>query len=214
MNFLMADDIDEDSNNLTSLMKVKAEDLFMKIMSHHKQFIRDCNATKTFKVNPQHPSLLPKLRPYQRNAVLWMLRQETELEKPEEADSETHILWERVTLKDGSLAYYNETGGHLVRERPRCIANPPGGILADEMGLGKTVEILSLMLCHPRSDMQQPEWREPIVTHQKESRKRRRKRTPSPTEWQVYKAEVKTGELISLSIGRIKKDGPPLYMSV
>lgn len=30
----------------------------------------------------------------------------------------------------------------------------PGGILADEMGLGKTVEVLSLILCHTRQDLE------------------------------------------------------------
>ena len=48
-----------------------------------------------------------------------MLRQETELEKQDEADKKTHLLWESVTLKDGTEAFFNSTGGHLVRQRPR-----------------------------------------------------------------------------------------------
>ena len=101
-------------------MKVKADDLFKSIMSHHSKFIRDCySKTTTLGIDPQQPSLKPKLRPYQRNAVLWMLRQETELTTDEDADQQTHVLWEKVSLKDGSDAYFNTTGGHLVRERPR-----------------------------------------------------------------------------------------------
>ena len=95
-------------------------DLFKSIMSHHSQFIRDCySKTTTLALDPQQPSLKPKLRPYQRNAVLWMLRQETELTTDEDAQQQTHVLWEKVSLKDGSDAYFNTTGGHLVRERPR-----------------------------------------------------------------------------------------------
>ena len=41
----------------------------------------------------------------------------------------------------------------LVEEKPRFVESPPGGILADEMGLGKTVEVLSCILCHPRTDI-------------------------------------------------------------
>ena len=62
---LFSDDIDDDNANLNQLMKVKAEDLFKRVMSHHSEFIKDCYSGKNCRVNPQHPSLLPKLRPYQ-----------------------------------------------------------------------------------------------------------------------------------------------------
>ena len=65
-----------------------------------------------------------------------------------------------------------------------------GGILADEMGLGKTVEVLSCMLCNPRTDIPKPEPLE-VINIFKESRKRRHRRTPSPTEFHLYENEDK-----------------------
>merc|ERR1712008_212305 len=67
---------------------------------------------------------------------------------------------------------------------------PKGGILADEMGLGKTVEVLSCMLCNPRTDIPKPEPLE-VINIYKESRKRRHRRTPSPTEFHLYENENK-----------------------
>ena len=48
-------------------------------------------------------------------------------------------------------------GGYLVKDLPKSMPMPKGGILADEMGLGKTVEVLSCMLCNPRTDIPKPE---------------------------------------------------------
>lgn len=51
----------------------------------------------------------------------------------------------------------------LIREFPLVGAEWPGGILADEMGLGKTVEVLSLILCHTRQDLEQEALTLPVV---------------------------------------------------
>ena len=139
-------------------------------------------------IDPQHQSLIPKLRRYQAHAVRWMLEQEkykehldTELEEEQE---ELHPLYQEVAAQDGSVLYYSPLSGYLLRDRPVRQARPPGGILADEMGLGKTVEILSLMLCNSRRNVPLPEYREPIVVQQRKKKKRRR-RTPSPVEFHI-----------------------------
>ena len=173
------EDLDFESEE-SSLLKVKTDDLFRKITRRHAQFIQDSGSSKT---EPQHPSLLPNLRPYQRHAVQWMLSKETGGSSVNEND--THVLYQKVKLRDGNELYFNPISGYLVREEPKAVPHPPGGILADEMGLGKTVEILSLMLCNPRQNLPEIEWKEPILSHEKETRKRRRRRSPSPTEWQL-----------------------------
>ncbi|XP_016119351.1 E3 ubiquitin-protein ligase SHPRH-like [Sinocyclocheilus grahami] len=43
---------------------------------------------------------------------------------------------------------------HLIREFPLAGVDWPGGILADEMGLGKTVEVLALILCNTRLNLE------------------------------------------------------------
>ena len=78
----------------------------------------------------------------------------------------------------------------MVKDFPKSMPMPKGGILADEMGLGKTVEVLSCMLCNPRTDIPKPEPLE-VINIFKESRKRRHRRTPSPTEFHLYENENK-----------------------
>jgi hypothetical protein len=97
-------------------------------------------------------------------------------------------LYEKVKTADGTILYYNKKGGFLVKDMPKAIPYPPGGILADEMGLGKTVEVLSCMLCNPRLDVPKPKIKE-IINIGKESRKRRRRRSPSPIEFNIFEEE-------------------------
>ena len=76
----------------------------------------------------QHRSLLPKLRPYQRNAVRWMISRETGSGKSGN-EAGLHPLYEEVTTVEGTKLYLNRVGGFLVKERPLALECPPGGEL-------------------------------------------------------------------------------------
>ncbi|XP_041043596.1 E3 ubiquitin-protein ligase SHPRH isoform X2 [Carcharodon carcharias] len=126
----------------------------------------------------QHPLLVPTLRPYQCQAVSWMLQKEQYSAGPSSSKSALHLLWKEVITKDEKNLYYNPYTGcsdytskecftlgcpegmkraieSIIRELPLQSADWPGGILADEMGLGKTVEMLALILTHTRQEIKQ-----------------------------------------------------------
>ena len=99
------------------------------------------------------------LRPYQKQALHWMLTKE----KGEKGSREPslHPLWEEYTwpLKDaddnelplveGQAKFYmNPYSGEMTLAFPAQEQNCLGGILADEMGLGKTIQMLSLIHSH------------------------------------------------------------------
>ncbi len=137
-------------------------------------------------LDPQHQSLLPTLRPYQKLSVRWMLSKEKlDKKRKEEEKPEMHVLYREVKTMEGETLYYNSGAGFLVKDRPLADPRAPGGILADEMGLGKTVEVLSLMLCHHRTEgLSKPEWQEPVKVKEKKRKKlRRNRREPSPVEF-------------------------------
>ncbi|KAK3576517.1 hypothetical protein CHS0354_034193 [Potamilus streckersoni] len=115
-----------------------------------------CRAdTDDVTVDVQHPALQPILRPYQCEAIKWMLQKEkTADNKP---DNSLHSIYQEVLMPDGKNLFYNKHAGVLVKERPCVLSNQPGGILADEMGLGKTVEVISCILLHPRPECCLPE---------------------------------------------------------
>ncbi|CAH1233506.1 SHPRH [Branchiostoma lanceolatum] len=109
---------------------------------------------RSLTLDPQHHLLVPSLRPYQKEAVLWMLEMEqygTDLQRESRAQAdELHLLWREVQMPDGQTLFFNRYTGSLCKEKQSGLVPIPGGILADEMGLGKTVEALALMLLHPR----------------------------------------------------------------
>ena len=174
------------------------------VKAHHD---KDTEAReKRVRVNPQHRSLLPKLRPYQSAAVRWMLEQEryhVNLD-PDLAEEPLalHPLYQEVRTQDGTQLFFSYVAGYLTRVQPKGVLSPPGGILADEMGLGKTVEVLACMLCNPRPNKAKPDYLEPIkITPLKKKKKRRRIRSPSPTEFHIEGSDGE--ENVSTNIAQV-----------
>ncbi|KAB7507863.1 E3 ubiquitin-protein ligase SHPRH, partial [Armadillidium nasatum] len=119
------------------------------------KFVKNFHSDKKYNhTNPQHPYLIPTLRPYQKQAVQWMLFQEQP--KVQEELKSLHPLYVEIRSLDNVLLYYNRFGRYFVSEKPFEVLPCPGGILADEMGLGKTVEVLSCVMCHPRPNYSSP----------------------------------------------------------
>ncbi|XP_075002321.1 E3 ubiquitin-protein ligase SHPRH isoform X3 [Calonectris borealis] len=147
--FLIPDELEEDEEESdTELERQNIEELYDFVRHTHQQDIQ------LLREDVQHPALIPILRPYQSEAVNWMLHRENLASTPTSEDA-LHFLWREVITLDGVKIYYNPFTGCIIREYP--IAGPqwPGGILADEMGLGKTVEVLALILTHTRPDVKQ-----------------------------------------------------------
>ncbi|KUI63261.1 DNA repair protein rad5 [Cytospora mali] len=100
------------------------------------------------------------LRPYQKQALHWMLSKERN-EKEKRREVSMHPLWEEYSwpIKDADdkdlprvpeqpCFYMNPYSGDLSLEFPVQEQHCLGGILADEMGLGKTIQMLSLVHTH------------------------------------------------------------------
>lgn len=100
------------------------------------------------------------LRPYQKQALHWMLAKEKN-EKEKRREVSMHPLWEEYTwpvkdyddqelplVADQPCFYLNPYSGDLSLDFPAQEQHCLGGILADEMGLGKTIQMLSLVHSH------------------------------------------------------------------
>jgi E3 ubiquitin-protein ligase SHPRH len=106
----------------------------------------------------QPQALLPKLLPFQRRTVAWMLSREGKAFGPSgdltpvvTDPEELPILWQRVTVQQGDEQltwYYHRLTGTLTSEPPAPWV-VLGGILAEEPGLGKTLESIALILLNP-----------------------------------------------------------------
>ncbi|NXI88930.1 SHPRH ligase, partial [Rhipidura dahli] len=145
--FLIPDDLEEDEEESdVELERQNIEELYDFVRHTHQQDIQ------LLRKDVQHPALIPILRPYQSEAVNWMLHRESHTSTPENA---LHFLWREVITLDGVKIYYNPFTGCIIREYPSAGPQWPGGILADEMGLGKTVEVLALILNHTGPDIKQ-----------------------------------------------------------
>ncbi|XP_073413769.1 E3 ubiquitin-protein ligase SHPRH isoform X1 [Dendrobates tinctorius] len=140
----ISDDNKEESDQ--ELQRQNIEELYDHVRQIHQR------EEQVLREDVQHPALIPVLRPYQNEAVNWMLQRENFKNVPSNENA-LHPLWREVATMDGIIIYYNPFSGSIISEHPTAAQDWPGGILADEMGLGKTVEVLSLILCHPRKDV-------------------------------------------------------------
>ncbi|NXM81877.1 SHPRH ligase, partial [Oenanthe oenanthe] len=146
--FLIPDELEEDEEESdTELERQNIEELYDFVRHTHQQDIQ------LLRKDVQHPALIPILRPYQSEAVNWMLHRENHTSTP--SKNALHFLWREVMTLDGVKIYYNPFTGCIIREYPTAGPQWPGGILADEMGLGKTVEVLALILNHTGPDIKQ-----------------------------------------------------------
>ncbi|XP_041279427.1 E3 ubiquitin-protein ligase SHPRH isoform X1 [Onychostruthus taczanowskii] len=147
--FLIPDDLEEDEEESDmELERQNIEELYDFVRHTHQQDIQ------LLRKDVQHPALIPILRPYQSEAVNWMLHRENHTSTPSN-ENVLHFLWREVITLDGIKIYYNPFTGCIIREYPTAGPQWPGGILADEMGLGKTVEVLALILNHPGPEIKQ-----------------------------------------------------------
>ncbi|NWY98755.1 SHPRH ligase, partial [Loxia curvirostra] len=146
--FLIPDELEEDEEESdTELERQNIEELYDFVRHTHQQDIQ------LLRKDVQHPALIPILRPYQSEAVNWMLHRENHTSTP--SKNALHFLWREVITLDGIKIYYNPFTGCIIREYPTAGPQWPGGILADEMGLGKTVEVLALILNHTGPEIKQ-----------------------------------------------------------
>ncbi|XP_062172671.1 DNA repair protein RAD5A isoform X2 [Alnus glutinosa] len=87
-----------------------------------------------------------ELRPYQKQALHWMVQLEKG-QRMNEAATTLHPCWEAYCLADKRelAVYLNAFSGDATTEFPSSLQMARGGILADAMGLGKTIMTISLL---------------------------------------------------------------------
>ncbi|XP_071818439.1 uncharacterized protein [Apostichopus japonicus] len=129
--------------NFKKLRRLNLTEVFKHVYEAHKE---ESLSTKDLSV--QHEKLIPNLRPYQVNAVRWMIEKEKVAISDEE--SGLHKLWKPLETLEGRTLYYNPLSAQISTKPFQKLPPSPGGILADEMGLGKTVEMLACILNNPR----------------------------------------------------------------
>lgn len=110
-------------------------------------------------------SLQADLYPFQRRAVQWLLRregvhwdQDTQNNQAgvcpyrSPTSSEPPISFMQAKDVDGNAVYLSPLFGAATKRTSlfRPLQTFRGGILAEEMGLGKTLEMIALILLHPR----------------------------------------------------------------
>ncbi|XP_052210529.1 DNA repair protein RAD5A isoform X2 [Diospyros lotus] len=110
-------------------------------------------------------TLLCELRPYQKQALHWMINLEKG-QHMDEAATTLHPCWEEYHLADKRdlVVYLNAFSGDATMEFPSTLQMAKGGILADAMGLGKTIMTIALLLTHSeRSGSSSPSSSEALI---------------------------------------------------
>ena len=85
--------------------------------------------------------LATKMLPYQRQALFWLLAQESP-QLPPVGSTDAVQMWKR-NARDAAMFTNIATNYSIQHVKPKLAS---GGILADDMGLGKTLEMISLIV--------------------------------------------------------------------
>ena len=155
---LDADPTDESDEQLINGAQLER---FYELFKQHRENTSTSSSPSTL-VTAQPRGLLCALRAYQRDAIAWMLGREQKqiANNSTSLDAQTmHALrlcplqrslesTESETCGSAMAIYFHAASGRFFADV--SLVRPTGGILADEMGLGKTVELLALLLLHPR----------------------------------------------------------------
>ncbi|XP_037029986.1 E3 ubiquitin-protein ligase SHPRH-like [Bradysia coprophila] len=140
--------IDEDYSNSVTAFSSTVENLYKHLEAAHA--VDDVSGLYTDEYI-QHASLMVTLKPYQVKTVKWMLSRERVPKY--HTNGFVEIKRRSIGSEDESTRFfYNPKTCNLTTDPDivRPVLIPTGGILAEEMGMGKTIEILDLILLHPR----------------------------------------------------------------
>jgi len=156
------------------------------VVTHNNLFVQQSQESQLKQIFDalSQPSLMPErepadlllatLRPYQKQALHWLILRENgetlgHLEPEslpqnwsEHKTREGHVFYYNAVTKEKTWTYPQEDSGRkLIKEFERDGASTRGGILADEMGLGKTVQMIALIVSNPPTPVEQPPRPEP-----------------------------------------------------
>nr|CAH7738160.1 unnamed protein product [Callosobruchus chinensis] len=153
-----------------------------------------------------HPFLKVSLRPYQVEAVRWMLHREN-IDVSKLHSGKMHPLYTAVTLPSGLEIYFDPFLGHVTNIYPQIEPCCRGGILADEMGLGKTVEVLACIFLHPKDEnsfVQDDKKGKPII----DTAKRKKPITDNEKETSSQTNDIQTTKKIKKIQTKIREAHP------